>query len=79
MADFSDPLTDTTWLDTSDIPGSVMTSVVALVGLGILFTMISVAQSTVTPLIADVLGMVPGVNTGDAGSGLDFSAGGGGL
>jgi hypothetical protein len=80
MAKISDPLTNTEWVDTSDPSGSVMTSIVALVGLGVLFTMISVARATVVPIVGDLVGMIPGINTGDAGSGeLDFGVGGGGL
>jgi len=80
MAKISDPITDTEWLDTSDPSGSVMTSIVALLGLGVLFTMMAVARATVVPIVGDLVGLIPGVNTGDAGSGdLDFGVGGGGL
>jgi len=80
MADFTDPLTDTTWFDSSNISGTVMTMITGVVGLGFLFTLMAVARSTVVPVVADVLTIIPGVSAGDAGSGdLDFSVGGGGL
>jgi len=79
MATFSDPLTDTEWVDTSDPSGSIATSIVAVIGLGILFTMMAVARSTVVPVVGDVVSMIPGVDSGTAGSNSGFDFGGGGL
>lgn len=80
MAKFEDPLTDTTWFDSSDLSGTVMTMITGVVGLGFLFTLMAVARSTVVPLVADVLEVIPGVSAGGSGSGdLDFNVGGGGL
>jgi hypothetical protein len=61
----SDPLTDTEWVDPGDPTGTVMTWVVALVGLGILFTIISVAQATVTPALTGFADQVPFVRSGE--------------
>jgi hypothetical protein len=80
MATFSDPLTDTEWVDTDDPSGSITTSIVAVIGLGILFTMMAVARATVVPVVGDVVSMIPGIDSGSAGSGgMDFDFGGGGL
>jgi hypothetical protein len=62
--EIDDPITDTTWLDAGDPAGSVMTWVVALVGLGFLFTIISVAQATVTPALSGFAEQVPFVSSG---------------
>lgn len=65
MATFEDPLTDTEWVDTGDPSGTVMTWVVAIVGLGMLFTMISISRATITPFFNGLFGEVPGVDTSE--------------
>jgi len=70
----ADPL-DGPEIDTSDPSGTAMDSVKYLLGAGVFFAMLAVAQSTVTPLAANVLGAVPGLNTGSEGdSGLSFGS-----
>lgn len=59
-----DPLTGTTWFRSNDVTGSLMTILVAVLGLGILFTIMGIARSTVVPTIESLAGQVPGVNTG---------------
>jgi hypothetical protein len=78
MATVEDPITNTEWIDTDDLSGSAVTAVVALFGIGILFTMVATARETVVPIIDEIVGIIPGVNTGE-GSDNDFDFGGGGL
>lgn len=59
-----DPITGTNWFDPNDLSGTAMTWVVAIVGIGILFTVISVAQSTVQPAASGLVNSLPFVSTG---------------
>ena len=64
-----DPVTGTRWLDFSNIPGSVQTIALAVLGFGFLFGIMSLGRGTVAPRVEQVGSMVPGVTpaTGDGG------------
>jgi len=63
----ADPL-DGPEIDSNDPSGTAMDVLMYMAGAGVFFALLATAQSTVTPLVADGLGMLPGLNTGGEGS-----------
>jgi len=63
----ADPL-DGPEVDSSDPAGTVKGMAMYIAGAGVFFALLATAQSTVTPAVNEVLGMVPGLQSGEDGS-----------
>jgi hypothetical protein len=69
MPTFEDPITDQKY-DTGDPMGLAKQALMIVLGIGMTVTLFQVAQATVVPVFGDLFSVIPGVDTGDAGSGV---------
>lgn len=72
MVEFSANPTDPPDIDSDDAGGTVMNWLGYIVVIGTALGALGVAQSTVKPVVEGVLEMVPGLESGDNGGGLEL-------
>lgn len=73
MAEFQDPITDTTYDPLGDPAGTALKSVYVIAGIAMTLLLFNIASGSVLPRVQSVLGL-----GGDSG-GFDVSVSGGGL
>lgn len=76
VVEAEDPVTGTKWFDPSNLSGTAMTWVAALLGLTALFLAVGIVQNTLLPMFRSGANALPGVSAGQS-DGITIETGGG--